>query len=623
MDNKNIIVHLDSKQYTSKPSQVETGLISNRITDGKQQVTIEQLAEALGNGHSVLPGIMNGSRSDNNFSSLQLLALDFDNTGEDKQPLPHDHELFVSIEDIKEVFFVQNFASFIYESFNSTASNPRFRVVFKLDKPLTTTAEVNNAYSYLLKQFPQADRNATGATRLFYGGNKGYLEINFNNEFNTSLLPEVKEKAPIKFMTNDTPLGESVKFIKANKGTNNIPTWKLIQMNTPESIEEAKLRLKPYSTQLNTYMQSVEYLKQIPMGEALGLPEKGNFLDIFHEETRPSASIKKFKDGVYFYKTFSNSHSFEGDIIRVVSELTGGTYNTNFLRDLFQIEIVESEYIKELRNSWEEIIGVIEKHDFKRNFPDVYKVIGNYGYREDIVKLLNIMVKNQYEVNGEVRSLTYMSERNLSMELYGTTGKQKKINKMLKMMNFLGFINKLDLNDIPDNLKERLEETRQQNLLKYNSNRVPNVYELLQQGKDDFFKLLEAQCKEWKSQGLSVKTLSIEGTFILWGKEVKDTLFPQDKFKGVSKRTLNFLELTSKLITKTVEEQGYMYKNDLKYILVSDYGYSKTYVDSHLNEHRASILKATNLTESKITNEIKKRVSVELTNPYSRPVIYF
>ena len=73
-------LHVHPIPYTHKPDARAAASISKTIVDYNDVYTPEQLAQLLGDGHTVVLGLMNGTRSKNNLISQQVMMLDFDNT---------------------------------------------------------------------------------------------------------------------------------------------------------------------------------------------------------------------------------------------------------------------------------------------------------------------------------------------------------------------------------------------------------------------------------------------------------------------------------------------------------------------------------------------------------------
>lgn len=74
-------VQVDYESLIKKPEKEQTIYISRRITENELEVTIEELADIVGNkGHTFLPAYLDSVRNSTNFVYQKIFALDFDGT---------------------------------------------------------------------------------------------------------------------------------------------------------------------------------------------------------------------------------------------------------------------------------------------------------------------------------------------------------------------------------------------------------------------------------------------------------------------------------------------------------------------------------------------------------------
>lgn len=195
MDNNLYRLHVDEKAYNQKPDVQEAKILSNRLTTTNVEMSQQELAEALGNGRTVLLAAMNGKRNASSMVSQQVVALDFDNTttikenGQTKQ-VKVSEENYVSIKDVLEDPFFQSVGSFLYKTFSYAEEWERFRVVIFLKEPLTTAKDVKEVYRKLLDRYPELDATPTSPATIFYGGNSSYTEISFGNSLDVTKLKD-------------------------------------------------------------------------------------------------------------------------------------------------------------------------------------------------------------------------------------------------------------------------------------------------------------------------------------------------------------------------------------------------------------------------------------------------
>ena len=119
------------------------------------------------------PGIFNGTPSNDNWSSQSIFALDFDG-GE------------LSIEEVYHRLHSYEIKPQLwYETFSSSETLFKYRVVLFLDHPVTNP-KIHKLISLgLLKLFPEADQSCKDQARYYFGGSAAtvtsYSPISLSN----------------------------------------------------------------------------------------------------------------------------------------------------------------------------------------------------------------------------------------------------------------------------------------------------------------------------------------------------------------------------------------------------------------------------------------------------------
>lgn len=201
-------LHVHPIPYQQKPTKAQAASISNSIVNTTEVLKPTELAEKLSQGHSVVLGLMNGSRKRDNLIGQQILMLDFDNTvivNGKKQKV--EDKYYVVMDDVLSNPWMRNHASFMYKSFSYTDDWQRFRVVIFLDKILRTADEVSNTYKWLMHKYPDADPSPKDCSRIFYGGTD-VIEINFNNTWSPEEYVEPDRKVQSNKFKSVKPLSK-------------------------------------------------------------------------------------------------------------------------------------------------------------------------------------------------------------------------------------------------------------------------------------------------------------------------------------------------------------------------------------------------------------------------------
>lgn len=152
-----VTVMLDDVEYGSKAEVIASiQEVNSRISERKQTLGLAALADAVTQGRTFVPGVIEGSRRSENWKSQQVFPLDFDG-GE-------------SIEEhLQACEYLELWPVFVYPSFSHTEEAPRFRSVFVTDKPVEDVQLREEILGELHRLFPKADTKCKDPARLFFG----------------------------------------------------------------------------------------------------------------------------------------------------------------------------------------------------------------------------------------------------------------------------------------------------------------------------------------------------------------------------------------------------------------------------------------------------------------------
>ena len=175
-----MLVHIDNVKYKCKPSKMEIGGIKKRFTKSEsvKDVTAEQLAKHLTCGRTVQPGVTPFSEKSRlegkkgtvkeDFARQTVFMNDIDN---ERKDIPSE-----TPEHVAEVLGRYNLkAAFMYETFNSTPDDRRFRFALVSDTEFTDKAERDRLQAAIIAAFPQSDIGCTNADRIYFGTDKGLI----------------------------------------------------------------------------------------------------------------------------------------------------------------------------------------------------------------------------------------------------------------------------------------------------------------------------------------------------------------------------------------------------------------------------------------------------------------
>lgn len=124
------------------------------------ELDILQLCNAIYLGRAFAPW-MNGKRKVENFTLAQHIGVDMDTN--DKRS---------DIEELIRHPLVQGYGAIIYETPSHTPYQPRARVIFPLDEPITTAEGYKSAIQIVTELFDDPDPSCVDAARFFFGNGK-------------------------------------------------------------------------------------------------------------------------------------------------------------------------------------------------------------------------------------------------------------------------------------------------------------------------------------------------------------------------------------------------------------------------------------------------------------------
>lgn len=173
-----IKLHIDERNFENKPKE-EIGIIKPRLQSEKniKEIEIKDLPNIICSGYTISPAVMNGGCKSCNWKEQQLFMVDIDNN-DINIPL-------LTIQRALDICKGNNLnPSFYYYTFSHTEEKPKYRICFIFDEVIDDLNKRKIIMETLVELFPQSDKSAKNPDRIFFGTNKQYQEINFNNRIN-------------------------------------------------------------------------------------------------------------------------------------------------------------------------------------------------------------------------------------------------------------------------------------------------------------------------------------------------------------------------------------------------------------------------------------------------------
>lgn len=609
--------YLSNITNKEKPNPITIRKISNTIMNTLVDISMQEFAEELAvNGKTVVLAELKEPKLSKYTEIIgqELIMLDFDNKDENN---------LYTLEDLESDSLMQEYACFIYKTFSDKNSNvDKFRVVFRLDRVVISNKEIEQIYQELFKLYPQADSSVGQTSRMFFGSNSGYEVIDWDNRLDVSELLEninVENSLVIEDSNNEIV-------------DDSIPNYELLKLGKFDIIAE---RLgNNFSGEFSDPIVAGNFFKTIDMVELLELPDTNPFLDIFHEETNPSASVYLNEEyDIYLYKCFSEQSRFQGDIIRVIRKLLNIKSYTKVIEVLITItnsEINWKSEIGEARYNAMELQKSLKRNTLRLTYPDLNKYL--YNYRQEIDLLLDLIFDYTYmdKETGEVKYMNFISLKTYAKLVKENLGYKISEGKMWNILNVVTvteLIRKAELKSIPLDLKEKLILNQQENSGQI---RTSNVYYPVVNIENS-----QILAKEMVKNNVTISGLGYNLVYRLFGEEKANQDFPQaykpleDRgLVSMSKRDRNLtkasvaLEKSAvKILMTQIEEQGYMYESDLISKLARVRKTKKSITQNNFQKIRADIYNNYGIKRERLTKELYYELGIK--EKYSSKVVLY
>lgn len=610
-------VYLSNIPNKEKPNQYMVKKISNTIMNNLREITIQEFAEELAvNGKTVVLAEL----SENKLSKMtkivgqELVMLDFDNKDENN---------FYTIEDLEQDTFMQENACFIYRTFSDIYSEiDKFRVVFHLDKLVTENQVIEQIYQSLFKKYPQADSSVGQTSRMFFGSNSGYEVIDWDNRLDTVAL----------LQTANTEVSEVVETVSGDVIEESLPNYELLKKGKYDLVKE-KLG-NNFAGDFPDAIVAGNYFKSLDMQELLELPEGNPFMDIFHEEESPSASVFLNKEyDTYLYKCFSNTSPFQGDIIRVVGKLLGIKSYTKIVEILINITsstISWSSEIGEARLNALELQKALEKNTLILNFPELNTYLSRY--RKEISILLDLIFDYTY-IDKQTREVKYMnflsikSYTKLVKDNLGYNISEGKMWNILNVVTVTELIHKVETNKIPKDIFDDLIDKQKKDSEQI---RTSNVYIPTIDIQN-----AQAIAKKMVQNRVTISGLGYELIYRLFGEEKAKRDFPQaytpleekglitmsKQNKNLPKSSIALEKAAVKILVTELETKGYVFESELISKLAKNRRMKVMDTKKRYEKIRADIYNKYDISRERLTKDLYRDLSV--VEKYSPKVILF
>ncbi|HBC8019997.1 TPA: hypothetical protein KE303_001352 [Enterococcus faecalis] len=407
-------LYLSSIENTEKPKNILVKAISATILEELVDISMEEFAKELTeNGKTAVLAELTEPKLSKQTAIIgqELVMLDFDNK---------DMNNIYTVEDLEADEFMLDNACFIYRTFSDRNSEvDKFRVVFRLDKLVTSNKEIEAIYQSLFKKYPQADTSVGQTSRLFFGSNSGYEVIDWENRLDTTKLVEVR----------NADISKEVKAISGEMIDDSIPNYELLKLGRLDIVKE-KLG-DNYKQEFPDDYNAMNYFKSLDMREFLELPNENPFYDIFHEETEPSASVfYAEKYGIFLYKCFSESHPYCGNVVSLLERYLkiSSIEVVNLLVEISSSKVTNTSKLGQSKFNAQKFKKELQSGELEENCPELYKYFSRYQV-EIPESIFNNLILEQKKDSNKLRTSNIYEPTNLTDE---NKGNSEGIAKILR-----------------------------------------------------------------------------------------------------------------------------------------------------------------------------------------------
>ena len=607
---------LDQKKYQNKPKGKEIGAITNRLEKAQTEITIEELAKNLSEGCTFKPSFLMGKK-ETDWIQQQLFALDFDENTDIKTELNKCKEL-----NILPVFG--------YTSFSHTKENNKFRLVFCTNEVITNYDTAKKIQLTLMNIFNNCDEKCYNLSRLFFGGKqlvyKGYENIidykEILNKYPNNIENSKLEKKPrnIKDISSNT---YNITWRKTphSENTDNYYNIKALR---DRNVKYLKEKINNPKIILENNQAFFDYIKSYDLGRLLEIGYPKSFRCILHEDNNPSAGIFVNDEGTYIYHCFSCGVSYNIiNLVEVLCNFKSRPKAYKFIKEIFNLEIMETEWQKEQKEILEENLRVLRDGELELNCPIAYKNIKrNIRYLEELIMIAKDNVYSDKFTDEDENVIFFASNSYICKQLGMSKNSSVEVTKKNVLFAYHDMINKIADNDIPEEMLKKSQAISANNEDKNRKYRHINYYSI-PSFSTLLFKDIELKGEQWKNNGYTMKGLSREMIFRTEGKKLADKLYPQyskvyskEKKQVVDRTVTNKSQIVTdkmvEIIFDILEVKSYVLEKELIDELSADgdINISKKEAGSQIKKSMKEVLDSYNLKRIRCNKIIKEQYKV-------------
>lgn len=613
MNDREIKCMYFNHRFNEKPQGKQCGWVQKSLT--QTDITIENLAEALVNGASFKPGVLQGGMKADDWTQQQLFGLDFDDG-------TRIDEAYIKVTSLGIT------PCFMYTTFSHKEEHHKFRMIFCNDTVIADGNIRDSLQATLMGVVGGIDEVCFNRDRLFFGG-KGntVLYPSYNSTINSeSVIKKYWKDEYEQYISNAKPKSKK-KSPAASKTKDSInkecrPIYDNLNVKAikEHDVDYLKKMLAHEPVEFDTKNEFWDYIySELDIAELIDIDDPRSFCCILHDDHNPSANIFTTQNGTQKYRCCSENLTLNiKQLIEMLGDFKSEYKAIQFIMDIYNLSIKESKWSIEQRENIDMMISNITLNKFKELCPQADK---NIKYAKDtFLMMLSIARNNIYSEkfsNNDGEIIFFVTTKRLA-ECLGKDYSQSKIDKTgkyIKMLIYHDLIRILDDGQVP---KELLFKAIKCSGTDKRAGKHVNFYAIpswvIKQ-----LNTIETNGSRWKDKGYRIDGVSFDMFYRAEGFDVAANLYPQYKNKkneygeiinrtttqASDERTLKI----SEIILQCIQSKGYCTEKEVVYILGSDYRYevTETQIKRSLNE----IMDTYGLKKVKANKELKEQFDIK------------
>ena len=335
---------------------------------------------------------------------------------------------------------------------------------------------------------------------------------------------------------------------------------------------------------------------KICINDFLGVPE-GMFNCVLHNDSNPSAHILVLEDGTRLYKCFGCG--FTGTITTLVEAIAkcNKVEAVEFIQNVYDIELVETENQKRIKEMLKENIEYIMSSQFEQEYPEIYKIMNRYI--PELVCLHEIAIQNvtDDDLIQDNQAMFFTSIRYIANYLKYNNN-LKRLSQRINLFTFLGMIEKLSKESIPEKYLQKAEE--------YKKDKYITSYYSIPSYCFDKMQNINTKAKLYKEKNMTMTGFSRELLIRSLSENEANKVYVQQKDEKLSEASQKFAEKATKIIFQLIQVQGYCTEEQIIKQIRGRKEDKKVKLKRCLQE----ILESYNLKRVKANKELKEKYGI-------------